>query len=102
MDMSKYSIRDDSKLRRHCEAIRQNQDIVGAIFEAFSQFPPNASAAKERFDELSHDDQTPIYSVSPRDGGIWETWQRDAIKFGRLDATNSYAVWERRSIPTAP
>ena len=63
-----------------------------------SNHPPNASAAKEAFDELSYEDQTAIYSVSTKAGGVWERWERDAIFYGRLDATDAYAVWERRSV----
>ncbi len=86
------------KLLGHTKAIRKNQDIVGHIFLDLSEYPPNASRAMEAFDELGHDYQTPIFSVSTTIGGVWETWQRDAIRYGRLDATNSYAVWERRSL----
>ena len=97
MDRSQYSS-TDSKLKRHLEAIRRNKDIVGHIFLFLSEDPPNASAAMEAFDELPHEDQTLIYSVSTRDGGVWETWERNAIFYGRLDETNAYAVWQRRSL----
>ena len=86
------------RLLKHTAAIRRNQDIVGHVFLAFAEHPPNASAAEEGISEIEFDDQIAVMSISTRDGGVWETWHRDAIKFGRLDATNSYAVWERRSL----
>ena len=93
-DMSKYST--DSKLRRHCEAIRRNKDIIGSVFIYLSEHPPNASAAEEAFNELNHEDQTAIYSVSTKDGGVWETWERDAVFYGRLDETKAWDSWNRR------
>ena len=94
----------DSKLRRQGEAIRLNKISVGLAFLYLAGYEvelhyigkPNASAAKEVIDELNYETQTAIYSVSTRDGGVWERWERDAIFYGRVDATNSYAVWERR------
>jgi hypothetical protein len=97
MDMSGYASHEN-KLQKHCEAIRRNKDILGHVFLFLSEQPPNASAAKEAFEELPWEDQIAIWSVSTTAGGIWETWERDAIKYGRLDATNAYAVWERRSL----
>ncbi len=102
-DMSQYSKKNstDSKLRRHCEAIRRNKDIIGSIFIHLSEHPPNASAAEEAFNELGKEDQTDIYSVSTRDGGIWETWERDAVFYGRLDATQAWDSWNRRLLKEA-
>jgi hypothetical protein len=98
VDMTKYTTTDgsDFKLRRHTEAIRRNKDIIAHVFIHLSSQPPNASAAKEAFDELPYDDQIAAYSCSTKDGGVWETWERDAIFYGRLDETNAYAVWQRR------
>ena len=103
MDMSKYGGRNSSlpsngeyKLLRHCEAIRRNKDSIGAIFLFLIESPPNASAAKECFDEISHEDQKAIYSVSTKAGGIWERWERDAIFYGDLDATSAWSVWCKR------
>ena len=79
-------------------AVKRNKDILGHVFLFLSEHPPNASAAQEAFEELDWDAQTDIWSVSTTAGGIWETWERDALKYGRLDATNSYAVWERRPV----
>ncbi len=98
MDMSQHS-KSDYKLRNHCEAIRRNKDILWQVFKYLSEHPPNASAAKECFDEIEKEDQPDIYSVSTKAGGVWERWERDAIFYGRLDATEAYAVWERRSVP---
>jgi len=103
MDVTKYTTKDsqlaqESKLRDHLLAIRRNKDILAHVFMFLSEEPPNASAAQEAFEEISWDDQIPIWSVSPTAGGIWESWERDALKYGRLDATNSYAVHQRRLI----
>ncbi len=87
-----------SKILSHTAAVRRNKDILGHVFKFLSEHPPNASAAQEAFEELDWETQTSLWSVSTTAGGIWETWERDAIKYGRLDATNSYAVWERRSL----
>ena len=100
MDMTAYTStqQTDSKLRRQVDVLRRNKDIFAHVFKHLSDDPPNASAAKEAYDELPYDDQIPGYSVSTKDGGVWERWERDAIFYGRLDATNAYAVWERRSL----
>ena len=95
MDMQQYTATDGQplKLKRHLEAIRRNKDILAHVFMFLSERPPNASAAKEAFGEMSHADQTAIWSVSTNNGGIWETWERDAIKYGDLEITRSYGVW---------
>jgi hypothetical protein len=103
MDRSEYMrpdarIAKESRLRAHTLAVRRNKDVLGHIFLFLSEEPPNASAAQEAFEELSQRDQIELWSCSPRDGGIWETWERDSLKYGRLDATNSYAVWQRRPV----
>ena len=94
-DMSEFAT-TDSKLRRHLEALRRNKDIIAHVFMHLSNHPPNASAAKECFDELSYEDQTAIWSVSTTAGGVWETWERDAIKYGSLDQTQAWDSWNRR------
>lgn len=99
MDLRKYAATDGSsfRLKRHCEAIRRNKDILAEVFNFLSEDPPNASAAKEAFDEIeSHDDQTAIWSLSTTAGGIWERWERDALKYGEL--TDAYSIWQRRSL----
>lgn len=98
MDMSEYTTTDGvvNKLARHCEAIRKNKDILADVFLHLACDPPNASAARESFGELSQNDQTAIWSVSTSAGGIWERWERDAIKYGDIDTTNAYDVWKRR------
>ena len=99
MDMAEYTgTQQDDRLQQHTAAIRRNLDILGHVFLFLSEHPPNASAAKEGISEIEFDDQIAVMSLSTRDGGIWETWHRDAIKYGDLDTTNSYAVWERRSL----
>ncbi|KKK67188.1 hypothetical protein LCGC14_2956560 [marine sediment metagenome] len=85
------------RLLKHTAAIRRNQDIVGHVFLSLTEYPPNASAAMEGFDELEHDEQKPLW-ISTKAGGVWERWQRDAIRYGRLDATDAYTIWERRTL----
>lgn len=89
--------RSDFKLKKLTDAIKRNKDILGHVFLFLSEEPPNASAAQEAFEEIHPDDQICLWSVSPTAGGIWERWERDALKHGRVDATNSYSVWLRRS-----
>jgi len=99
MDRSDFSSgKQDNRLLSHTAAVRRNQDVLGHIFLFLAELPPNASAAQEAFDELDWDTQTALWSVSTTAGGIWERWQRDALKYGRLDATNAYSVWERRPV----
>ena len=62
-------------------------NLAGYHVELHYMGEPLASAAKELLDEIKGDDQTAIWSCSTKDGGVWETWQRDALKYGRLDAT---------------
>ena len=103
--MSQYSGNADGKLRRHIQAIKEHPLEVALMLlylegyevELNDTGSPRASAAKEILDELSYEG-IPIWSCSTTSGGIWETWQRDALKYGDLDATNSYAVWERRPL----
>ncbi|HAW75413.1 MAG TPA: hypothetical protein DCW74_06720 [Alteromonas australica] len=97
--MRKYSEhgRSDFKLKKLTDAIKRNKDILGHVFLFLSEEPPNASAAQEAFEEICPDDQICLWSVSPTAGGIWDRWERDALKHGRLDATDAYAVYERRS-----
>lgn len=71
---------------------------MGHIFLCLSEEPPNASAAREALEELDHDDQVAVWSCSTSDGGVWETWERDALKYGEL--TDSYHTWAmRKGIP---
>ena len=82
-----------SKLQRQMDAIRRNKHSVGHMFLFLCEDPPNASAAKECLDEIEHKDQTDIWSCSTKNGGVWETWERDALKYGDLDTTRSYETW---------
>ena len=81
------------RLRKHTAAVRRNKDILGPLFNFLSEQPPNASAAQEVFEELGYQEQIDLY-LAPTKGGIWETWERDAIKTGEV--SNSYDVWCRR------
>lgn len=102
MDMTEFANghggRDapDFKLAKHCKAIRRNKDILWHVFRFLAEDPPNASAAQEAFEEMHEDDQIAIWSVSTKAGGIWERWEREAIKTGELG--DAYAVWQRRSL----
>ena len=103
MDASRFAAPErggDSKLKKHLEAIRSHQVTIAEIILYLSEDPPDAEAARELLETLSMEDQIAIWSVSTRDGGIWETWQRDALKYGRLDATDSWKAWcNRKGIP---
>lgn len=97
MDMSGFAKPEPPPLTKHTEAIRRNKDILAYVFAFLSEDPPNASAAQESFEEICDADKIALY-IAPSKGGIWRTWERDAIKYGSLDATNSYAVYQRRSL----
>ena len=100
MDVTEYSgTKQANRLLEHTAAVKCNKDILWHVFKFLSEHPPNASAAQEAFEDLDWETQTALWSVSTKAGGIWETWERDALKYGRLDATNSYTVWERRPVP---
>ena len=101
-DMTRFAIvrevpYGEAKLRRHLAAMCRNKPVMAAIFRFLTEDPPNASAASEALEELPHSEQIAIWSVSTKDGGIWETWERDALKHGDLNATNSYSVWAARN-----
>ena len=95
--MRDFTAQGSAKLEKLAGAIRRNKDILGHIFLFLSEEPPNASAAQEAFEEICPDDQISIWSVSPTAGGIWERWERDALKYGQLDATDAYEVWCKRN-----
>ena len=106
MDMSTFKSTDKGQekpdwgvVRRqvHLKAIRENQVSVANMIMFLAEDPPNASAAKECLDELDFDGQKGVWSCSTKDGGMWETWQRDALKYGDLTTTNSYSVWKARN-----
>ena len=86
----------ESYLKRHTAAVRDNQITVLAILQFLFEEPPNASAAREALQECDQDLQTDLWSQSPTAGGIWQTWQRDALKYGDLELTNSYNVHRQR------
>ena len=85
-----------SKLKRHTMAVRQNPDLVQAILEFLLEDPPNASAAREVLQTCERQVAIDLWSCSPTNGGIWETWMRDALKYGDVTTTNSYAVFRAR------
>jgi hypothetical protein len=102
MDMQRFITAQElspgeAKLRRHCEAIRRNKDVLASIFTFLNEDPPNASAAQECLEELSQEDQIALWSVSPTAGGVWHTWERDALKYGDLYITNSWSVYAARN-----
>jgi hypothetical protein len=96
VDMSGAQKPDWPKIRRaeHLAAIRRNQVSVAHMILFLAEDPPNASAAKEALDELGEDARG-VWSCSTKDGGMWETWQRDALKFGELG--RSWETWKARN-----
>ena len=83
------------RLRRHTTAVRENLDVVLAILEYLHMEPPNASAAREVLSECDRETQIDLWSCSPTAGGIWQTWMRDALKYGEL--TRSYDTYLART-----
>lgn len=89
MLQSKYQITPEYKLRRHCQAIRENQVSVGVMLLALNGYEvelhragkPLAGFARECLDELG-EDGVDIWSCSTKAGGIWTTEQRYMLKFG--------------------
>ena len=107
MDMTTFTNKEDyreARLRRHLFGLRKNQVSVALIVLALHGYhvrleylgEPNASAAKEMLDELGGD-SVDVWSCSTKDGGFWETWQRDAMKYGDLTTTNSWGVWSQKN-----
>ena len=105
MDMSDFTNREDQqevRLAQHLTGLRKNQVTVALIVLALHGYDvklnylglPNASAAKEMLDELEHEG-TPVWSCSTKAGGFWETWQRDAMKYGELG--RSWDVYQARN-----
>ena len=84
-----------SKLQRHVDAIRRNKHTMGHIFLFLCEDPPNASAAREALNELTQEDQIAIWSCSTKAGGVWEVWERHALKTGTLDAPDGGCVWDK-------
>ena len=72
------------KLRKHCEAIRNNKVSVAYMMLFLSEQPPNASAARECLDEIEMEDQISIWSCSTKAGGIWTTEERRMLKTGEV------------------
>jgi hypothetical protein len=103
MDMSDFQKEDYTEVRlaQHLTGLRNNQVQVALIVLALHGYnvrldyvgEPNASAAKEMLDELEGD-ATPVWSCSTKAGGFWETWQRDAMKYGELG--KSWDVYQAR------
>jgi hypothetical protein len=101
MDMERYTKKSQNsswKLLRHLRAIRENQLVVAEIFLFLAEDPPNVEGAVEAFESLDKKDQIAIWSCSTRDGGVWERWQRDALKYREL--TDAWRIYcERKGIP---
>ena len=108
MDMSKFNKEDytEARLRRHLFALRNNSVSVALIklllhgYDVDMEYleqryigKPNASAAREVLEELE-DDRTAIYSCSTKDGGVWETWEREALHTGELG--KAWDTWKNR------
>ena len=95
MDMNQYTATagKDSclKLRQHLLAIRKAKLEVAEIIMLLNENPPNAEGAREVLSELPQQTQIDLWSVSTKAGGMWMTWERDALKYGHL--TESYRVY---------
>lgn len=107
MDMSRFAqpaAKGSSRLEAHTRAIRENQISVALVFlylqgyevELLYMGEPQLDKAKEVWDELPNETKTPLWSVSTTSGGIWETWERDALKYGSLSETSAWDRWNRR------
>ena len=94
MDMTKYTTADKGewKLKKHTEAIRENQLTVAYIIFSLHGYKftlektdaPLASFARECLSELDHKDQIGLWSCSTRDGGMWTPKQRAMLKTGEV------------------
>jgi len=101
MDMSEFKAKE-GRLEQHTKAIRDNQVSVALMLLYLNGFEvtlqnvgiPLAEDAKLELDSLGYE-SVPIWSCSPTAGGIWETWQRDALKYGRLERS-----WETYCLRT--
>ena len=85
------------KIRKHVDVIRRNKLTFAEIVLFLSEDPPNASAAREALKELDPQDQIDLWSVSTQAGGVWERWERDALKYGDLTTTNAYSIHCQRT-----
>lgn len=86
------------KLQGHLKAIRENQFEVAEIILLLSQEIPDAEGAREVLYGLDQQSQIGLWSCSTKQGGMWERWQRDALKYGEL--TDAYRIWcQRKGIP---
>ena len=101
MDMSQYGTESEvsrlrkevTRLKKLTKAVRENKDILADVFLALNEDPPNASRAQESYEEMEFEAKCDSY-LSPSAGGIWETWERHAVKTGELGP--SYDVFKRR------
>ena len=95
---------DLTYLRRHTEAIRDNQISVALMFLYLQGYDiqleymgePRVSEAREIFNELTNAEKISLWSMSTTKGGVWETWQRDALKYGNLETTKAWETWKAR------
>ena len=108
MDANKYLGNGQDKevlyLKRHTAGVREHQIAIALVLLYLNGYIPTISylgeplvdVAKEVWDELSNEDKIALWSCSTRGGSIFETWQRDALKYGDLDATKAWSAWNRR------
>ena len=80
-----------SKVLRQVLAMRRNKDVIRQILNYLAEDIPNASAAREALEEIEPRDRIDIWSCSTKAGGFWETWERDALKYGDLTTTGAYS-----------
>ena len=91
MDMQQYSKAKEGRLKKHTNAIRENQisvalmmlNLKGYAVELHYMGRPLASEAQELLDELGYEG-IGVWSCSTKDGGIWTTWQRACLKTGQV------------------
>ena len=98
MDMSPYTRlsevdnlkRENRRLKACLYAIRKNKDIFADVFIALTAHPPNPTRAQESYEEMGFDFKCDGY-LSTTSGGVFEVWERHAIKTGELGP--SYQVF---------
>ena len=102
MDMTEFAKAKEGRLQKHTKAIRDNKISVALMMlylegydvELHYRGHPLADLAQEALDELGYDG-IDIWSCSTRDGGIWETWERAALKTGTLDEWEKFRARNR-------
>lgn len=79
------SNRDDvqlTRLRLHLVAVREFWPFVVATKDALAQKDVHYIA--QLWSEIPKDRHAHLWSVSTRDGGIWEPWERAMIKTAQM------------------